>query len=584
MALKEGPATPPLFEQAAAALRRLGDLPAIGQTAAHLDRAWLSPLVVGLGGDDIASRTELVNFLCGSTVLDPAGRAAGAPVLRVRRAGATRFRARRDDGSIEDHALPAQRRDTAEVAALLARAEAEHAELAERERAHERVDNALPALLRARPSGWRVLLWPIWWLLARLQRHRLADRKWATEAADESRRGVEAAERAIAEADARARIDRTRYFVSLRAVSSGTPSGGVLDVELELANGPLPEGVEVRELGRGSASVDAVVIVKQQSIFAPGELLIGHVEKTVSILPMLLTHTRALRLARVARDAIAASVAELDEQLARAEEELRARVDRLIAMRLADPPAFVQIQIAGLRPSAVASVNAVLEHAAVHLGSELAQLGDSWIGSVAASTTSDELKEAIAQIEQTAAAGAQRIADETRTLVMGGAGGSAHDLYPELVSALIPHGLPEAELRKKRRAPVLPRFEILPSLANTSSAKLSGAAGWLAGLFRSFETRRTDVRETVHARISHIRDVATAELLDAEPQIRAAIEHALDAELHAAIEVQTAALEAAIAAERAAVEAARAQLRPSVAHADRGRRDLAAMTAQIANF
>jgi hypothetical protein len=108
---------------------------------------------------------------------------------------------------------------------------------------------------------------------------------------------------------------------------------------------------------------------------------------------------------------------------------------------------------------------------------------------------------------------------------------------------------------------------ILPSLANPSTKKVGGS--WLTGLFKSFETRRTEVREQVHARLEHLRSVAAAELLDAEPKLHAAIGQALAVELGRALDLQREWYTERLAAEQAAVEAERTKLLPLVSQREK---------------
>jgi hypothetical protein len=424
--------------------------------------------------------------------------------------------------------------------------------------------------------------------MQRYYRRQLADRRFAELAADEIKAQLATTEQELAAIDHRIQVERGRFFESLRALSSGPPLGSrVREVELELAAEPLPEGIEVIELGgttRAGAIVDAVLMVERDAFFVPYDgsvLRVGDLGTTIASLPALLGDARALQLARRVRDEIDPVLTELDDEITQTEEMFRVRIERLEAMQIDDATEFAKEQLAKIRSQITASIHAIMEHASVHLGSELAELGNSWISGVAASTSNDNLKQAITRIEGSATVSAQRIADETRLLVMGGAAGVAHDLYPELMSALVPHGFPEERLKGRRAAPALPAVEILPSLANQSGAKLSGAGQWLAGLFRAFEARRNDVREKAHARIEHLKEVATAELLDTEPRIHAAIEQTLNALLLAAIAEQSAWLETTLAAERESVAREGAVLAPKVRIRDRLREDMERLSAGI---
>jgi hypothetical protein len=573
------PRAHPLFEQTRRALDGLRDVPAAHDLAMRLALVWSrEPLGVGLGGDDLAARTELINAMCGSPLLAP--RAPGCAPIRLRRGTTARVRARRDDGSHEHHVL-AERGDddvTAERAAI-SRRDAARAELADREVALERIDATLSRFVRTRPTGWRTLLWPIWWLMTWLRRRVLAERTEAGDAVEVSRHAAVAVDKDVARIAMRADRDAATYVETVRALASARD---IVEVELEVTSGLLATGVEVCELGGLSASLDVVLVVEGGMIRAPGGMLIGAYDNAIAKLAAFSSAARAMRLARRARESIALTVASLDDLLTRAEDNFQHRIAKLEVRRIPDAPTFIAAQLARIRPQIVTSVNVVIEHASVHLGAELAAVGDEWISGIANSASSDALKETITRIETTAAASMQRICDETRTLVISGGAGSAHDLYPELVAALIPLGLPVTldDVTLQRAAPALPPVAVLPTLATTSIAKLSGQ--WLGGLFRSFDSRRTEVRAKTHAQIEQLRELATDELLDVEPQLHAAIEAVLAPQLVAACERQATALEAALAAEHAAIAAERARLAPTFEQRDRARTILLELRAQIA--
>jgi hypothetical protein len=185
----------------------------------------------------------------------------------------------------------------------------------------------------------------------------------------------------------------------------------------------------------------------------------------------------------------------------------------------------------------------------------------------------------VQRIEASAPLDAKRVAEEVRLLVMGGAAGATYDLYPELLAALKPHGLEE---KAPKTAPPLPAIELLPSLTNASPAKLSGAATWLTGLLRSFETRRADVMQKAQARMDHLRDVANAEILDAEPKLFSLVERALNAFMLTAIERQGAWLDHAMTIERETVASEGVQLAPLARARDKLKQDLAKLVEGIA--
>ena len=571
----------PLVELAQAALGRLAKVPRFGDGAhgkdAELEKLWVrAPLSVAIGGA-VSARTELFNFLCGKKVLDPATRPVGCAGLRIRRGKATRFKALRDDGTIEEHVLPPEQADDD---ALRMRAQATEDELKERKLALQRVEKALPPGARARPRGLMIFLWPIWWLLSRRHRRILADRRFTELAYDQACDANEVAKRELDEADKRIRVQRGRFFESLRSLSSGPPGGGnVREVELVLGEGPLPEGVELIELTRSSQAseqVDAIFLCERDRLHAPvssdgAALEVGSIKDVIPVLPALLGKSRALVIARRARDLIEPALAELDDEVNDTEEGFRIRIERLEAMQIFDADEFARGELAKVRPQIAQSIHAVIEHGAGHLGAELQRLGTEWQAGIAMTQTNDQLKQAVQRIEASAPLDAKRIAEEVRMLVMGGAAGAAYDLYPELLTALKPHGLEE---KPPKAAPPLPTLELLPSLTNASPAKLSGAAGWLTGLLRSFETKRADVMQKAEARMQHLREVANAEILDAEPKLFQTIERALNAFLLTAIARQEGWLESAMTFEREAVASEGTQLAPLARMRDRLKHDL----------
>jgi hypothetical protein len=583
----------PLVELAYSALVDLGRIPRFGEnsttSASALERAWVrAPLSVAIGGP-VPARTELFNHLCGRKVLDPEARPITAAALRVRRGKVTRLQAIRDDGTTEEHVLPAEQEDDD---GLRMRAAAAKGLVDERKLALTRVEKSLPVFARSRPRGLMIFLWPLWWLLTRRHRRALAERQFSEKAYDQA---CDAQARAASELEtsaSRIRIERGRFFESLRALSSGPSLGGtVREVVLELAESPLPAGVDLLELTRplgpkAAADVDAVLLVERDQVFAPhtaeGDApALGSVNEVVPTLPVLLGRARALVLAQRARDEIEPILRALDDDISDTEETFRVRIERLEAMQILDAAEFARAELDKVKPMVSQSIHAVIEHAAAHAGSELDRLGTEWSVAMAMTQNADQLKQAVGRIQDSAPVDAKRIADEVRSLANGGAAGAAHDIFPEMLAALRPLGLDEQRLS---HAPQLAQIEVLPSLASASPAKLSGAAGWLTGLFRSFETKRTDVQDKADARIKHLREVAGAEILDAEPKLRAAIEQTLYAEMTAAIGRQVAWLDRTLGHEREAVAAEGLALAPLARMRDRLRHDLEQITLGIAQI
>jgi hypothetical protein len=421
------------------------------------------------------------------------------------------------------------------------------------------------------------------WILARFRRRAMTELQFSTLAAKEATRSLQTAEQELEAGEARVRVVRARFFESLRSVSSGA---SVREVGVWLAAGPMPEGVELVELTAASRSKrsDAVLVVEGEHLYLgdadlqrPSKL--GSFAETIPSLARVLATARARGIAARARAAIAEVVAGADEILDREEAAWTHRITRLEDMRLDDPTAFQKAEVEKIRGQVVTSVHAVIEHTGAHLGSEMQRLAQEWIGAIASAASADELKATVGRLQASSPQVTKRIADEVRTLAVGGAAGVAHDLYPELVAGLTERGLIEP---RPRAAPELPPIDVLSAFAQSSAAKLGGTLQWLTGLFRSFDSRRADVREKAHARIEHLREVAYAELLETEPRIHSVVTDVLAAQLAAATGRQIAWLDRALAAERELVAAERAALEPLSNMRAIARQDLARLDAQIA--
>ncbi len=524
--------------------------------ATELHDAWQrSPFVLGICGD-VASRTTLINELCATELIDPSSQLA-RPVIHVRRGQVSRCRGLRDDGSVLEIALPARRPDTP----LRGRAESQRQEVSQRAITVQDAEAKIPALVRRRPRAWMFWLWPIRWLLARTQRATVA--AWNVAAAElrESEQLLETFDRKVADHDAHERSVRERHAARLREATLACR-----ELVVEIDHGPLPGGIEVLEIAVGSRvppEVDAVLMAESDGVYArtaDTAVRIGDAAEMIAALPTLLGDARAARLVRRVRHELGSILTGLETERLRVEQGFVERIAAIEARRLADPAAFADSQLARVRPQIASSVNTVIEHAAVHLGAELKQLGNEWIASIANTTSNDELKQSVSQIDEQAPASVQRIAEEVRLLVAGGAGGIVHDLVRGLVTLLADQGLSEADVYAPRSG-ALPLLDMLPSLVGSAS-NLSGGESWLAGLFRSFETRRTDIHGKAVARLAHLEEIASAELLDIEPRLHAMISDALSTELGEALARHDAALVTLLTNERYAIAGARGALLP----------------------
>jgi hypothetical protein len=577
-----------VVEQALAALRGVGSPTDVAQstreTAAEIERVWQRrPFVAALEGNLVA-RGELVNLLVGDRVLDPFRRALGCPPLRLERGEVVCYRVVRRDDTSEDKVLPPpEPRDDDDERER--RAQVVRDELAGHEEERDTIERALPVLARRRPAPWAFWLWPIFWLLGLVHRQRLRTWQTARRAVEDARHRLSGLEDAVLLREQREQAAREAYYAELRALCGGGAAGAdIRQIELDVPS--MPANVELVELMgelRASADFDAVLVVERDALYAPmpdgTKVRLGDPATVIADLPALLARARASRLGRRARDKLASVRRDIERELARSEDGFDARLKKLYKLALPlDQAGFRAAQLARVAPQISASINAVIEHASVHLGTELAQLGQAWLASVTGATSGDQLKAAIAAIEEQWPAAAIRIADEVRVLVTGGAGGVARDLCPEIVSSLAAHGLGGEHLRAPKLAPEVDPVPILPSLTAPATFALGGS--WLGGLFKSLDAKKSDTRGKLEARIAHIREVATAELLDAEPKLHAAVSRSLVAQLDTAMTAQQSWYQQAVADEHAAIAHDREALAPQLA----SREALARAEAEIARL
>jgi hypothetical protein len=560
---------------------RFGDETKAKNSAAEIHKAWVrAPLSVAIGGP-ISARTELINYLCDRKVLDPANRPESAAGLRIRRGKATKFKAIRDDKSTEEHVLPAEQADDD---ALRMRAQSAKTEVDERKLALQRVEKALPRGARARPRGFMIFLWPLWWLLTRRHRRALADRSLTEHAYDQACDALKLAEEELATSAKRIRIERTRFFESLRALSSGPPLGtNVRIVDLVLGEGPLPPGVDLIEMVRPKMNeqVDAVLLVERDSFYAPvdegGDAPeIGSIAEVVPNLLAVLGRSRALVLARRARDELEPAVGALDDEIQDTEEGFRLRIERLEAMQIVDREEFASEALGKTKTQVTPGIRIVMERAAVHLAHELDRLNAEWTHAISIAQDNDQLKSAVARIEQSAPVDAKRIGDEVRSVAMDAAARLVADVLPDLLATLKPHGLEE---RPPKGLPQLPPVEMLPSMINPASTKK--LSGFLTGLFKSFESRRADVQTKAEQRIASLREIGASEILSAEPKLRDVVDKSLHEQLHAAIDRQIKWLDKTMITEREAVAADGIALAPLSRMRDRLKADLAKLVEGI---
>lgn len=370
-----------------------------------------------------------------------------------------------------------------------------------------------------------------------------------------------------------------RFAVRLQELASGSIAG-VIEIALHIANSPLARNIEVLELGDSGdpRQVDAVLVVDGARLRTPD----GN-RTSLGELSELLETARALRLAGSALDAAARIVATVDAEDRAAAADFAGRVADLEDLRIEDPARFAHDQIERIGRQIPPSVATVMEHAAAHLGADVAELGRQWRTAIERVSTSGELSDAVAKINETSAASVRQIAEDARLLVMGGVAGCVRDLFPGVAAPLRKHGLSEQLIQARLPAPALPTVPVLPLLASPTAMHV-GSAGWFAALFRSLDARRTDIRDKVERHVARLEQLAVAEMRDAEPRLREAIEDALADELEAGLERQRVWLDSAIAAEHAEFALRRDRLAARTARVDAARRATQRLRERIAEL
>jgi hypothetical protein len=578
----------------------------------ELEAAWRRrPFTVGVMGDDAFARTELLNALCGGAMFEAKGRGPGAAPVRVRRGETTRFRARRKDGTVEEATLPADAELPAAAGAAgaatpgrarRATTEVIRAQVSQQELELLRAEREVPRLAREVPPWWAFWLWMIRWLVVRRARARLEAWQRAKLQLAEGQRELTTATEESVPVEAAPAVSgaapgpRERFLERLRMLGSGNLAGrDIEEIQLEVASGPLSDEIEVIELTGTAppARVDLTVRVTASQVeISRGESSmrkeLGPPASAARELAPLATQARALWVARRAREVLLAEILRLDEAAMNVEIGLRNRIARIENLRMPDAESFVPTQLERIGPQAAGSINAVLEHAGAHLGSELAQLTAQWDAELKTVSTVDALKALAARIDGESVTEYKRIADETRMLVMGGVGGSAYDLLSVVFAALRQPGLPDEHAVPPRRVPSLSPVAMLPSLTNPQSSafagELSGAGQWLAGLFRSVETKRAELRGKVHDHSERVRAAAEAELLDAEPKLRAALLEAVGRELSVAVERRVTWLATELAREQLTVDAERAAMQPLVEVLEDARREARSLQERVGSI
>jgi hypothetical protein len=555
-----------------AALCRLADAPpataAARAATAQVDEDWTRrPHVVAVTGR-VEARTALVNYLFGGELLDPVEQALRSVPLRIRRARDTAFVVHGKKGSETFPLAQPSRAAKTDMLELQQQLQLGEATLFQ-------IDTTATQVLQAPPPRWKAWLWPLHWLRARRAHAQLAKRPKVEAEVRETREKLATLFAETTDTDARTLVERTDQIARLRACCSRADVG---EIELLLAEGPLPHGVELHE--HQDAPADAVVAVTGERVHVPGEptLTLGTRSEVIAMLPALLASARALDIARRFGAKIQSALDGLDGALERKDATLRARIEKLEALRVTDPEAFCAKELARAQPRIEAAVNAVLEHAQVRLRHDLGHFAAEMIGHIDRATSGDALKALVGPWQEAT----RRIAQRVQAQVSQGLAASLTGLRDELLGALVARGLPR-QYAERVDTVAAPEVAILPSLAAAEIEPLD-ETGWLGGLFRSLDTRRAQAIEAARDRWQALSDRAPIELREAGPALLAAIRALLADQLADAAARHSAWIDEAIVAEREDIEREREAGSALVRVRDAARHDLALLGEQVAKF
>jgi hypothetical protein len=513
-----------------------------------------TPLLVGVEGSE-ADRAALLDIACGG-LLGPLDRASPCAAIRVRRGDAVRFRAVGFDGSVDEAAMPAPPGPKAKATPAPRRpAGGEDVQQLERE---------LPRIVLVAPPVWAIWLWPIRWFLRWLHREKLARLERARLALPAP--DAEAPPIAIESRD----LEDTpeRFLTRLRELASGR-GREIRGILLEIVDGPLPRDVELVELidKPCTDSIDVVLEIEGDAVYHDDDgdrgAYIGTARETIAELTTLATTGRTIRIATRVAGTLRAAGSVLDQHLDTAEAAFRTRTEALEQLRISDTAALVSRQLTAMRPLVIARVTMLVEHLMSEVGTALDQLERIWVDEITSTASNDELKATLARIHDGSRSSVTSIVDGTKRLATSGVLGAVHDLHPELVAVLVrDHGLPESERTKLAPLPTTGAVApaLFPRTAQWSFGDLAG--GRLAGLFRSFDARRSEALAKVRAGATTLRELANAELLDLEPLLHTRVGDALAIELARAVDHQVAWLAATREREETAIDRERVALAP----------------------
>jgi hypothetical protein len=521
--------------------------------AAEIEEAWKRmPLRVSVRGD-LPSRTQLFTAIIGERL-----NAVARVPLRVRRGPQARFRAKRG-AKIEEHEKPAP----------LPPPEVEPAAVAP----------VMTPAAPAKPPWWAFWLWIWWWLQREVRKRRaLGEAVAAVEGEHVDRRNRARAEAEANVASYPARINELLADSRVDELTIDVAEGQLTpDVELvELGDGPASSTIDMVEIANTSTSmvielaegptsaIDLAVAVERRVVFAvdqPDEWdrRLGSIESAPAAFPVFARRTRACRIGWSAIELLHTIEATLSSEITEANRRFRDRITALEMQHVDDRNSFAAKDLAALSSEVISRSTGIVKHVLAHVGSELDRILDTWTREITETTTIEDLQALATRIDDELPPSIDELTQDSRRLLASSLAGCVHDLKPTAIARLVrSHGLPPERVHDV----VPPSIAILGKLLESNTPLGTVTGNWLGNLFKSFDARRSEVFAKMKQRIKQLHDLASAELLDLEPQLHTTLTESLASLLASAFDAQATALAEQIAAEQVAITRDREALAP----------------------
>jgi hypothetical protein len=385
---------------------------------------------------------------------------------------------------------------------------------------------------------------------------------------------------------ARPRIDPLPPFVAVLTAAFADTT--VERIFVELSTGPLPDDVVVAELPSGAhvkslaaIGADACLVACGPRgfgmthqlegalaivphLFAVGAAalpagceprvrLLGGLDAAADALTQLARIEREISVARRATTVLSSGCDTLDQVIAAAEAGFRKRIDRLAAQQIPSPEDYTAAALAQVRQTVVEHAHHLMRLALDQLEDAIARFATEWSARLSAAMSVEALRAAGAELDEESPAMLRTAQAAAHRALIDDLTEHARANYRQLVS----------ELRNgSSRADAVPSWLTIDVRIDemTSGTSLGAVAPWLTSLFRSRDALRADALALLDQRIAKLRQRATANLLQTEPQLEPAITGTIAVALRAEVERHAVWLEGELMREQRAIDAERAQL------------------------